>query len=126
MLRCVKAMCVGVVVSAPAAAYAQASIVGTAKDASGAVLPGVTVEASSPALIEKTRSVVTDATGQYAIEDSAARHLHGDVHADGIQHGQARGHRADRHVHRDRQRRHESGRRCPRRSRSPAKRPSST
>ena len=38
------------------------------RDASGAVLPGVTVEASSPALIEKVRSVVTDGTGQYRIE----------------------------------------------------------
>ena len=53
----------------PAAAFAQASIAGTVKDTSGAVLPGVTVEASSPALIEKTRSVVTDSTGQYRIID---------------------------------------------------------
>src|SRR5262245_13514682 len=44
----------------PAMLYAQASITGTVKDNSGAVLPGVTVEASSPALIEKTRSAVTD------------------------------------------------------------------
>ena len=51
------------------AAYAQASITGVARDSSGAVLPGVTVEASSPALIEKTRSVVTSGTGQYAIVD---------------------------------------------------------
>src|SRR5438552_12152311 len=57
------------VVFAPAAAYAQGSIAGIVKDASGAVLPGVTVEASSPALIEKTRSVVTDGTGQYKIVD---------------------------------------------------------
>jgi len=55
-------------VCAPAAAFAQASIAGLVKDASGAVLPGVTVEASSPALIEKARSVVTDGTGQYRIE----------------------------------------------------------
>ena len=53
----------------PAAAYAQASIAGTVKDASGAVLPGVTVEASSPVLIEKVRSAVTDGTGQYKIID---------------------------------------------------------
>src|SRR3982751_2096321 len=53
----------------PAAAFAQASIVGTVRDASGAVLPGVGVEASSPALIEKTRSVVTNGAGQYAIQD---------------------------------------------------------
>ena len=37
------------------------------RDTSGAVLPGVTVEASSPALIEKTRAAVTDGTGQYQI-----------------------------------------------------------
>jgi len=51
----------------PAAVYAQASIQGVVKDTSGAVLPGVTVEASSPALIEKTRSTVTDGSGQYQI-----------------------------------------------------------
>ncbi len=45
----------------------QASIAGTVKDTSGAVLPGVTVEAASPALIEKVRSAVTDGTGQYRI-----------------------------------------------------------
>ena len=44
----------------PVAALAQATISGVVKDASGAVLPGVTVEASSPALIEKTRTAVTD------------------------------------------------------------------
>jgi hypothetical protein len=53
----------------PASAWAQASITGTVKDTSGAVLPGVTVEASSPALIEKVRSAVTDASGQYRIVD---------------------------------------------------------
>jgi hypothetical protein len=53
----------------PSAAYAQAAITGVAKDASGGVLPGVTVEAASPALIEKVRSVVTDDTGQYRIVD---------------------------------------------------------
>ena len=46
-------------------AWAQtASIVGVARDSSGAVMPGVTVEASSPALIEKVRTVVTDGEGQ--------------------------------------------------------------
>ena len=45
------------------------AITGVVKDASGGVLPGVTVEAASPALIEKVRSVVTDATGQYRIVD---------------------------------------------------------
>src|SRR4030095_15548679 len=51
----------------PAAAFAQASISGVVKDTSGAVLPGVTVEAASPVLIEKTRSTVTDGSGQYQI-----------------------------------------------------------
>src|SRR5581483_248066 len=54
---------------APAAAYAQASISGVVRDTSGAVLPGVTVEAASPALIEKVRSAVTDGNGLYRIED---------------------------------------------------------
>ena len=53
----------------PAAAYAQAAITGVVKDTSGAVLPGVTVEAASPVLIEKVRSVVSDDTGQYRIVD---------------------------------------------------------
>jgi hypothetical protein len=53
----------------PAMAFAQASITGTVRDTSGAVLPGVTVEAASPALIEKVRSVVTDGNGQYRIVD---------------------------------------------------------
>src|SRR5919197_2559688 len=52
----------------PAAAFAQATLAGTVKDTSGAVLPGVTVEASSPVLIEKTRAATTDAAGQYRIE----------------------------------------------------------
>src|SRR5690242_5794787 len=49
-----------------ASASAQ-TIAGTVKDSSGLVLPGVTVEASSPSLIEKTRSVVSDGAGQYQI-----------------------------------------------------------
>ena len=57
----------------PAAVRAQAltgaSIAGTVKDSSGGVLPGVSVEATSPALIEKVRSVVTDASGQYKVEN---------------------------------------------------------
>jgi hypothetical protein len=62
--RCV---CALLAVLMPSAAFAQASITGVVKDASGAVLPGVTVETSSPALIEKARSVVTDGSGQYRI-----------------------------------------------------------
>src|SRR6266852_6121801 len=58
-----------VVLVLPAAAFAQAAITGVVKDASGGVLPGVTVEAASPVLIEKVRSVVSDDTGQYRIVD---------------------------------------------------------
>src|SRR4029077_7028301 len=53
----------------PRPVYAQAAMTGVVKDTSGAVLPGATVEAASPALIEKVRSVTTDATGQYKIVD---------------------------------------------------------
>ena len=57
-----------VLVVLPIVASAQTSaIAGTVKDASGAVLPGVTVEVSSPALIEKVRSATTDGAGQYKI-----------------------------------------------------------
>ena len=51
----------------PTALHAQSAIAGVVKDTSGAVLPGVTVEVSSPALIEKTRSVVTDGSGLYKV-----------------------------------------------------------
>jgi len=56
-------------VMAPSAVFAQAAITGLVKDSSGGVLPGVTVEAASPALIEKVRSVVTDGAGVYRIEN---------------------------------------------------------
>jgi len=53
----------------PRAASAQSAITGLVKDSSGGVLPGVVVEATSPALIEKVRTVATDAQGRYAIVD---------------------------------------------------------
>src|SRR5713101_1894766 len=53
----------------PNTAQAQSAIAGVVKDTSGAVLPGVTVEASSNVLIERTRSVVTNGQGQYTIVD---------------------------------------------------------
>src|SRR5262245_40369442 len=56
----------------PTFAYAQATLTGTVRDSSGSVLPGVTVEASSPALIEKTKTAVTDGAGQYRIVDLRA------------------------------------------------------
>jgi hypothetical protein len=55
------------VVLLPSMAFAQGTLTGTVRDASGGVLPGVTVEASSPVLIEKVRTVVTDGSGQYRI-----------------------------------------------------------
>ena len=51
----------------PALASAQGSIAGVVKDTSGAVLPGVTVEAASSALIEKVRSAVSDGAGQFQV-----------------------------------------------------------
>ena len=56
----------------PSVVFAQASITGTVRDTSGAVLPGVTVEATSPALIEKARTATTDGNGQYRIVDLRA------------------------------------------------------
>ena len=53
----------------PSAAFAQAAIAGVVTDSSGAGVPSVIVEASSPALIEKTRTAVTDGNGRYRIED---------------------------------------------------------
>jgi hypothetical protein len=54
---------------APTHVSAQSTIAGTVQDSSGGVLPGVTVEASSPVLIEKVRTAVTDGTGQYRITE---------------------------------------------------------
>src|SRR5215204_6300202 len=56
-------------VIAPVSAWAQATIAGVVTDNSGAVLPGVTVEAASPALIEKVRTATTDGSGRYRIQN---------------------------------------------------------
>src|SRR2546426_5971899 len=65
-----KTVCASVgILLIPSLLYAQASMTGVARDTSGAVLPGVSVEASSPALIEKVRSVTTNEAGQYRIEN---------------------------------------------------------
>ena len=71
-----------------AGAWAQqtSGIAGVVRDSTGGVLPGVTVEAASPRLIEKVRSAVTDGEGRYNIVGPAARHLRRDVHAAGLQH----------------------------------------
>ena len=67
----IRALVVGafLLLLAPAVASAQSAISGLVRDTSGAVLPGVTVEASSDVLIEKTRTVVTDGEGRYTIVD---------------------------------------------------------
>ncbi|MFN7913996.1 MAG: TonB-dependent receptor [Vicinamibacterales bacterium] len=56
-------------VAAASGASAQSAITGVVSDTSGAVMPGVTVEVSSPALIEQTRSAVTDTSGNYRVTD---------------------------------------------------------
>lgn len=65
---CMAMLCAWVLF-APATASAQAGIAGVVRDTTGAVMPGVTVEASSPALIERIRVVVSDSAGQYKIID---------------------------------------------------------
>src|SRR5690242_19913362 len=60
---------VGCLLLVPIAARAQGAIAGQVKDTSGAVLPGVTVEAASPVLIEKVRTAVSDGGGNYRIEN---------------------------------------------------------
>src|SRR6476660_6748321 len=58
-----------ILVLLPSTASAQSAFSGIVRDTSGAVLPGVSVEAASPVLIEKTRTVVTDEQGRYTITD---------------------------------------------------------
>jgi len=73
MLRPARVLAAVILLSVPATASAQdassGTIAGVVRDEGGAVLPGVTVEAASPALIERTRSVVTDGEGRYRIVD---------------------------------------------------------
>jgi hypothetical protein len=64
-----RGLVVALFVLVPLAARAQSSIAGSVRDGSGAVLPGVTVEASSDALIEKSRTAISDNSGQYRIVD---------------------------------------------------------
>ena len=61
-------LCAGVLL-APATVSAQTGIAGVVRDTTGAIMPGVTVEASSPALIEKSRVAISDSAGQYKIVD---------------------------------------------------------
>ena len=72
MQRPVKYLALLAVLLLPSTVFAQATLTGTVRDNSGGILPGVTVEASSPALIEKVRTAVTDDSGQYRIVDLRA------------------------------------------------------
>src|SRR5436190_6819586 len=65
----VSGLALAFVVLTPRVMFAQSGFAGVARDSTGAVLPGVTVEAASPALIEKARTVITDGEGQYKIVD---------------------------------------------------------
>jgi hypothetical protein len=68
--RCLLSVCaLACLLALPTPAYAQSAFAGIVKDATGAVLPGVTVEAASPVLIEQLRSASTDANGAYKIEN---------------------------------------------------------
>src|SRR5215510_9837079 len=67
-IRAILVLVTLLIIPAMAHAQAAASIVGAVRDSSGAVLPGVTIEASSPVLIEKTRSAVSNESGRYSIE----------------------------------------------------------
>ena len=73
----------------PTVAHAQATLAGVVRDSSDAVLPGVTVEASSPALIQKVRTAVTDGTGQYRITELPPGTYTLTVDALRVQHGEA-------------------------------------
>ena len=69
MSKCAAGLVVVFCLALPSLALAQGSITGTVRDSSGPVLPGVTVEVSSPALIETVRSAVTDGAGRYRVVD---------------------------------------------------------
>jgi carboxypeptidase family protein len=71
-MRARLSLVLALLVLAPSWAAAQGSVTGIVRDSSGAVLPGVTVEAASDVLIEKVRSSVTDGNGQYRIVDLRA------------------------------------------------------
>ena len=71
-MRGLSSLVFAILLLVPSLAFAQGSITGVVRDSSGAVLPGVTVEASSDALIEKVRMALTDGNGQYRIVDLRA------------------------------------------------------
>ena len=94
----------GILVGVPASLRAQSGIAGVVRDSTGAVLPGVTVEASSEVLIEKVRTATTDKQGQFRIIDLRPGTVCRRIHAGRLQYLPARGTRTALVVHRDRQR----------------------
>jgi hypothetical protein len=91
--------------AASGAAWAQSAVAGVVKDTSGAVLPGVTVTASSPALIEKSKSTISDPSGQYRIVDLRPGTYEVSFELTRLSDRQARRHRAAGELHRQCQRR---------------------
>ena len=69
MNRWLSVLVVGFLVLLPSLAHSQTTLAGVVRDTSGSVLPGVTVEVASAALIERTRAAVSDGSGQYRITD---------------------------------------------------------
>src|SRR5438477_9212251 len=67
--RLVSCLAAALLLLLPRLASAQSSIAGVVRDPSGAIMPDVTVTASSPALIERSRTVTTDGSGRYSIVD---------------------------------------------------------
>ena len=92
---------------APSVASAQSQFTGQVRDESGAILPGVTVEAASPVLIEKAKTAVTDDQGRYTIVDLRPGTYKITFTLTGILHDRPRRRRAAFQLRRHDQRRHE-------------------
>ena len=106
MSRCVRATFVfaAFLMLLPASALAQqGKIAGTVRDAQGAVMPGVLVEVTSPALIEKVRSATRDDDRAVSNHQFAGWHLLGGLHARGLHQTAARERCPDDRIHRSRQ-----------------------
>ena len=99
VVLCMAVFCAAVFLFPRTSSAQDGGIAGVVKDTSGAVMPGVLVEASSPALIEKNAVGVTDSAGQYKIVDLRPGHLRGDVHARRVQDRAARQHHPRRQLH---------------------------
>ena len=90
MNRWLSVLVVGFLVLLPSLAHSQTTLAGVVRDTSGSVLPGVTVEVASAALIERTRAAVSDGSGQVQNHRPGAGHLHRHVFVTGIHPRRAR------------------------------------